>query len=382
MISVIVDHAATKREQATPPDGVTRVLVVYPGHAFSTLDVADNIVAGCRALGVDTLPYLYHDHIHTLVPWGRALETAGFDASDARQQVLMQASHGVFPRALAFRPDLILVVTGHVFPPAAAGLLGQYTRTACVLTEAPYQWETERVTQGYYPIVFTNERRSVATLRAERLASGHPRPESVYYLPHGYDPERHRPRPADAAYASDVCFIGSPFPERQALMRGVDWSGIRLVTRGLWSDPDDLDSVTGARGFISNAETQRYYASAAIVINHHRETRYYGLDERIAPGAAESINPRAYEVAAAGVFQICDDSRPELGEVFGDTVPTYRQGDSADLERVIRHWLARPADRARLAAAARERVAPHTVANRMRFALDQCLASRETNEQE
>ena len=78
---------------------------------------------------------------------------------------------------------------------------------------------------------------------------------------------------------------------------------------------------------------------------------------------AESMNPRCYELAACGCFWI-SDRREELVEMFGETVPTFR--DAKDLQTLIRRWLPDEVGRKRMAAAARARVLPHTWGTRAR----------------
>lgn len=353
--------SARETERAT-----TRVMVVAPGHRYSTRDVYDNIVAGLRALpDVDVLPFPYHDYIEAMLPLAPHWREEG--VADADATLLLRASDAAFPRFMAYRPNLVIVVTGTTFPLAASALMAQYTRTAVVLTESPYQREQEQQLSVAFHDVFTNERACVDAFVAHRRAAGHVEPGRVHYLPHTFNPAVHHPR--DVEPTVDVCFIGSPFPERQALFAGVDWSGMSVVMRGMQADPTRPET---ADDFVTNAEAHDIYASARVVINHHRTVRYYGESEHIASGEAESLNPRTYELAAAGVFQVCDDSRPELAEVFGDSIPTYRQGDSRDLERVIRYYLDRPEERRRLAEAARARVQGHDCASRARYIVDRC----------
>ena len=358
--------------QSATERAVQRVMVVAPGHRYSTRDVYDTIVAGLRAQpDVEVLAFPYHEYIEALLPleyhW---MNDLGMSAEDAEQQTLLRASDAAFPRFLAFRPNLVIVVTGTTFPMPASALMSQWTHTAIVLTESPYQREVEEQLSVAFHDVFTNERTCVPRFIAHRRAMDHAEPERVHYLPHMYNPAVHRARQSQSGYESDVCFIGSPFPERLALFDGVDWSGIRLLTRGLKADPSNPD--TTAADFVDNQTAHDIYASAKIVINHHRTIRYYGHEEHITSGEAESLNPRTYELAAAGVFQVCDDSRPELDEVFGSSIPTYRQGDSQDLERVLRYWLARPEERRYLAAEAQRRAIGHDCATRARFILDRC----------
>lgn len=371
-MTATVMHRVLDHHIADPPLPATpRVMVIAPGPLFSTYDVWESAASGLRACGVDVLPHDYHTDLQLLSTIEGSLPD---DAAAAFGTLTLYASHRAVARALAFRPDLILAISGTVFPPMAAALLGLYTPTAVWLTESPYQSVQELVVQNHYRVAFTNERRMVEVIQERRYADGHAHPEMVAYLPHGYDPARHYPRDPEPQYACDVLFIGSPFPERQALLRGVNWTGIDFHAQAVFSDPGKSDVVVDApEGNVPNAVAQRMYASAKININHHRTIRFYGRDETIQAHEAESLNPRVYELAAGRCFQICDDSRPELQELFGDSIPTYRAGDSADLERVIRHYLAHPAERERCAEEAYQRVQAHTVAARMERALSLAL---------
>jgi spore maturation protein CgeB len=61
----------------------------------------------------------------------------------------------------------------------------------------------------------------------------------------------------------------------------------------------------------------------------------------------ESLSPRAYELAACGVFHL-SDYRSEVAEVFGDVVPTFTTATEA--EALIRRWLPDDEGRANVAA--------------------------------
>jgi spore maturation protein CgeB len=81
-------------------------------------------------------------------------------------------------------------------------------------------------------------------------------------------------------------------------------------------------------------------------------------------GDAYSLGPRAFEIAACGAFQLCDDTRPELREIFDDTVATYTDG--RDLQSTTAYYLAHDAKRQEMAQEARRRVAPCSFLNRAR----------------
>jgi spore maturation protein CgeB len=104
-----------------------------------------------------------------------------------------------------------------------------------------------------------------------------------------------------------------------------------------------------------NAALARWYNGAAIALNHHRTCIAAGDElQHITDGAAWSLGPRAFEIAACGAFQLCDDTRPELTHVFGDSVATYH--DAEELRDGIRHYMQHPDTRREMAAEALRRV--------------------------
>jgi spore maturation protein CgeB len=97
---------------------------------------------------------------------------------------------------------------------------------------------------------------------------------------------------------------------------------------------------------IDNAAAAGVYRRAKIGLNLYRRSKGWG---KHAPQihTAESLNPRAYEFAACGVFHL-SDYRPEVEEVFGDLVPVFTTPDDASF--LIRKWLSDDVGRARIAA--------------------------------
>ena len=328
-----------------------KVLCIAPGHLFATVDVFDGLCAGLRANGVEPVEYRFDRIARLFYGLIKGAENSGAIVPDA------DASAGEFARwlgasdALAMALDhevaAVIVVNGLLVPPERMVLMRKLgIPVACIGTEAPYQTDRELKVAPAYTHWFTNERREV--WRFSRLTH-------ATYLPHAYNQERHVPGEPKSGYESDAVFVGSGFPERQRVIGGVDRTGIHLVLRGtLW------DGKSQGEDAISNDEACNWYRGAKIVLNHHRTSTYHAEDRHIPASYAESLGPRAYEVAACGAFQLCDDSRPEYGEIFGSAAITYRAGDSADLERLIRYYLAHDDERLALAAAQHEAVLPHS----------------------
>lgn len=322
-----------------------RIYVVHPGAAFSTHDVYTGVVGGLRAQGCD----VYEGRLDTILSYHETALAAGIQTGAFREPpvtVNLQhwASAHVTQHILDVRPDWVLVVSGgNYYARDAQNLRRTGQKMAVLLTESPYVTE-EIPIAAHYDVAFTCERASVSAFRQVQ-----PR---THYLPHAYNPAIHA---ADGPHAPscDVVFVGSLFAERAAAIAALRADGVDVLVRGYLLDDDTRDLVP-------NIETAMYYRSAAVSLNIHRTTTAHGSGEHIAAGAAESLNPRAYEIAACGGFQLMDDSRAERHDVFGEVCPTYRAGDADDLARQVRRWLDDPAGRAATAAAMHAAVQPHS----------------------
>lgn len=332
-----------------------KVFVIHPGAAWSTCDVYTGLVSGLKAQpGID----VYEGRIDSILNWydtaiHAGVQVGGFSADAYRTQTFNRqsmASAHITKAILEYWPDVVLSVSGHNYHLKDADILRKVgIRTAVLLTESPYFGELEGMIAQHYDMAFTNERRSATRLNAA-------------YLPHAYDPAVHTPD-GPKGDPSDVIFIGSLFDERRDLFNAADWAGINFLWRGhdMSETPADV---------VPNQETAAYYRATKIALNHHRTTTSHGSGHHIAVDEAESLGPRAYEIAACGAFQLMDDSRPEAREVFRDSLATYKAGDSADLTRQVRWWLDHPDMREIWAAAQSDCVQPHSWTNRARQLLE------------
>jgi hypothetical protein len=330
-----------------------RVLVISSGHDFSTIDIFTGLCAGLEARGVEVVPYPLHDWLESSLVATQLLReaNAGYYLMDA----YAWAAQPAIGLALWRECTHMIAITGsnlHASIPMTLQKAG--IRSALVCTESPYLTRArERYDAIPYDYVFTNERTAVPLF--DRT------PGRVSYLPHAYNAAVHHPGPIDPAKVCDVFFCGTAFDERQALFAGVDWTGISLVRRGpLWDGSQDADQIL--RSTVKNTELPAHYRAARVSLNHHRTTGDWRKREQISD-VAESLGPRAYEIPASGGF-LLSDARAELRDVFTDTVPTYANGDSADLERKICYWLGHDDARERLQAAQHEAIQPHSWADR------------------
>src|SRR5687767_3541507 len=253
--------------------------------------------------------------------------------------ILLHAAQDVLARALWNDIEWVVVVSGLYFHPDWVLLLRKAgLKVAVLLTESPYDDEEQGKFVQFANLAWTNERTSVGYLRQFN--------EHVYYLPHAYNPERHFVRQPDAAVPShDVLFIGTAFKERIEMLEQVDWAGIDLGLYGNWELLGPRHRLRQyLRGkIVHNATANAMYRNAAINLNLYRTSRGFGRDAaRIEH--AESLNPRALELAAGGCFTI-SDYRLEVAEKFGNLVPTITT--ARELEEVVRFYLSHPNERER-----------------------------------
>jgi len=329
-----------------------RIVLVAPGHGFSTIDVFTGLAAGLRANGADVFEYPLHSTFEMAELLISAAKVIGIAPEGGYPDPAYLGTMGIPGYAMAKKADVVLFVHGLNVPASIPETLrrGGYT-TALLCTESPYETDKEATAAMFYDWVFTNERAAVSLFRNNR-------PERVQYIPHAYNPRTHTPD-GPRADPCDVFLCGTKYPERAALLDGVDWTGISFVDKTLDYAKDDKAAILPK--IVGNTVAASYYRAAKISLNAHRQVKDIGTQTTITPGSAESLNPRAYEVPACGGFLI-SDIRAELPDVFGDSVPTYT--DSGSLEHLIRYYLAHEDERRALAGRQAAAVQQHSWTHR------------------
>jgi spore maturation protein CgeB len=263
------------------------------------------------------------------IPWAIADVESGIRYGLTQQGVEVQTCRlGAIPQTAV---DAVVFVSAiHLTGDVIARLHEDGRRVYIVFTETPYDHAHESAMAELVDGGWTHERAMVSAFQAVNPAIG--------YLPHGWHPERHTAGLGDDAVpAHDVVFVGSGFPERVTFLNAIDWTGIDLGLYGIWDGIGLKESLEPCikSGPVSNETAAALYRRAKIGLNLYRRTSH----------PVESLNPRAYELAACGAFAI-SESRAESRERFGDLVPTFTTPAEASV--LLRHWLA--ADGARAAA--------------------------------
>lgn len=338
-----------------------RVLLVHPGASIATHDVFVGLHAGLLEQGCEVSEYALDGRIERAGQWLNYCWKKGGKTVDRPSQAdtLYKAGAELIERALRLEPDVVLIVSAMFLHPDVVVLLKRAgLKTAVLFTESPYDDERQVRLLPFLNLAWTNERTSA------RIFAGLTQ-TPVHYLPHAFNPAVHQAKAVDPSVpAHDVVFVGTGFQERVDLFSQVDWTGIDLGLYGSWdlvgSRSRLRPSIKG--GYIDNAKTAALYQRATIGLNLYRQSKGFG---KHAPKirVAESLNPRAYELAAMGCFTL-SDARAEVAEVFGSSVPMFQH--AAELRPLIDRWLADEVGRRRIQAHLPTCVAGHTWLDRAR----------------
>ena len=189
--------------------------------------------------------------------------------------------------------------------------------------------------------------------------------QSVTYLPMAADPAIHQPcvltDAERAEYGADVSFVGAGYPNRRALLpRWLSKEWRFKLWGNEWEGAADLAPVLQRGGARIDTETcMKVFNASTINLNLHS----CGGDH-LDPDA-DFVNPRTFELAACGAFQLSDE-RSLLPDLFtDDEVVRFRSVE--DVPGLIRTWLNDSDHRRATADAARRRVLRHhTYKHRMK----------------
>ena len=364
---VAADPALSELVAAWPavpaPSRHPRVLVIGPTSGAATAFAASTSRA-IQALGVETA-------FLDLSPFGAgraSLSGLGLPPGEVRSLDggLRQWLGGVALRKVsAFKPDLVLTLTdAPVVAPELDAVRRAGIRTACwFLASARDHSEWRDIAPGC-DTFFTIQQ---GQFEDDARRSG---ASVVRYLPAACDPAVHQPitPTADerARWGSPLAFEGDACLNRRRILASV--TDLSLTVRGVGWQGSELERWADAGCQVPTDHERALIASAsAINLTIHAASHVEGLDPD-----ADYIDPRTFELAARGAFQIVDARRP-LRHAFGeDEVPAFTS--LPDLRALAERFLAQPEERLVHVHRARDRaLAEHTFAHRARALLGATL---------
>src|SRR5437879_5584494 len=343
-----------------------RILVVSPlaGGSYP-------MAAHCaRALG-----QLGHaDRVLDLAPFAPGMDalacfTPRRKARGAVEQAYMRfLGPGVLAAIEAEKPDLVLALAQ---APLDAAVLAEIGRRGVL--RAFWFVEDHRLLTywqnviGEYDYFFTIQQGAFLEDAARRSAA------RVAYLPCAADPAVHRPLELAAAerhaLGAPVGFVGAGYRNRRIAFRPLLDLGLKIWGTE-WGGAGQVEAAVQRNGArISTEDTVRIFNATRVNLNLHSSTYVDGVEPR-----GDFVNPRTFELAAAGAFQLVD-RRELLPPLLRPHAEVATFTDAAELHERVRHYLAHPDERAFLAAEGRARVlAEHTYRHRMQRLLETVAA--------
>lgn len=295
----------------------------------------------------------------------RGLKVAQDKLEHLQNSFLRVVSQAVVAKAETFAPDLVLAM-------AQAPLSRQALRQLKSLGIPTAMWFVEDFRLFTYWQAFAPLYDVFAVIQRE------PFPEELakigqhntVYLPLAADPAFHAPldlSPVERKrFGSDLSFMGAGYPNRRVAFRQLLDLDFKI-----WGNEWDGDPVLapylqeGGRR-VSSEECVKIFNASRINLNLHSS-----IDPARLVSGGDFVNPRTFELAACGAFQLVDE-RSLLAESFaGDEVASFSSLE--ELRDKISHFLGREDERRAMSARARARVlAEHTYDHRMRRLLDFC----------
>ena len=333
-----------------------RVLVVGP-IAGGSLETAHSTARACRSAGAET----------------RFLDFGGFGGGlDTLSRLPVNAANrarfkGELARVLGetaiaaaaeWRPDLVLALAqAPLNASVCARLRGAGIRTAFWFVENHRVLTYWQQVAGDYDVFFAIQDEPFLTRVREAGAA------KAVYLPTACDPERHLPIALTdeerRRFGADISFAGTPYLNRQRILLGLMDFDLRIWGEG-WAGTElaRFAAESGAR--FNLAEMVRIFSATKINLNIHSANHVDGLDPN-----PDYVNPRTFELASCGAFQLVDARQPLPSLFDEDEIVTFRS--SGELRKLIAHYLAREDERADVAGRARARaLAAHTFEHRVR----------------
>ncbi len=277
------------------------------------------------------------------------------------QGTYLEAVSQVLLEGLTERPiDLLICmaqapITGRVL----TELRNRGVQTALWFVEDYRRFTYWREMAKFYDFVFTIQRgKCIDAIKAAGAGE-------VHYLPVACDPEVHRPLELSAEdharWGSPISFVGAGYYNRQQVFASLADLPMKLWGTE-WPTCKPFDRMVQEQGRrLTPDEYIKIFNATSINLNLHSSSERDGVDP-----FGDFLNPRIFELAAAGAFQLVDQ-REYLPEAFapGEEIATF--SSPADLKEKIHYYLQHPEERQQMAQRARARaLRDHTYSHRLR----------------
>ncbi|MBP2673625.1 MAG: hypothetical protein H6Q84_465 [Deltaproteobacteria bacterium] len=351
------DAAASRLEALHAAAKGLRIAVVGPYYGGS-LPVAGHCAAALRNLGHEV------EYIDNSVYGETFLSIDGITKSAPHREILRMkygefASEAAMARIVPFRPDIVLVLAQSPLQGSALSLLReQGIATAFWFVEDFRHMPYWRDTAPKYDYFFAIQEGDFL----ERLRDAGAR--TAAFLPMAASPGIHRkvelsPREREE-FGADVSFVGAGYYNRRRLFEGLVDLDFRIWGNEWESCPALKGLVRRGGARVDTEDIVKIFNASRININLHSSSYHEGVNPD-----GDFVNPRTFEIAACGGFQLVD-RRSGLAGFFriGEEVACF--DGLEELRGKISHYLAHPEEREAVAERGRRRaLRDHTYERRM-----------------
>ena len=196
---------------------------------------------------------------------------------------------------------------------------------------------------------------------------------NVLYLPTAADRTIFRPEPAEGEdpvrFSAPLAFMGAGYYNRQHFLRHLADLGLGIWGAD-WESTDPLGPYLRSPGRrIDPGEAAQIYRNSMVNLNLHSSVYHRGVNPD-----GDFVNPRTFEIAACGGFQLVD-RRSHLPELLVPEEEVAVFEDEESCRKLVRHYQSNPAERAAIAQAGlRRTLRDHTLERRMEMWLDHLYA--------
>ncbi|WP_027175023.1 CgeB family protein [Desulfovibrio aminophilus] len=338
-----------------------RVLVVLPMYGGS-LPVGRFCARALRRLG-HTVEVLESPDFHSAYKALEGLRVTSDRLQYLENSFLQVVSQAVLAKVETFEPDLVLAL-------AQAPLSIQALKRLRRDKVATAMWFVEDFRLFTYWQAFAPHYDLFAVIQKEPFfeqLQGIGQPNALY-LPLAADPEFHRPlelTPAERKeYDADLAFMGAGYPNRRLAFRKLLREGFKIWGTEWEGDPVLKPYVQRNGARVSSEDCVKIFNATAVNLNLHSSIQAEHLVT-----CGDFINPRTFEIAACGAFQLVDLRGLMSGAFAQDELATFTT--MAELPEKIDYFIKNPEEREAFSRRGRARVlAEHTYDRRMDALLD------------
>ncbi len=339
-----------------------RILVVLPFYGGS-LPIGQYCVQALRHLG-HSVEVFDAPAFYTAFSAMKNLRVTAERLEQLEGAFLQNISQAIMAQVESFEPDMVLAL-------AQAPLSRQVLRRLQRMNIPTAMWFVEDYTLFTYWRAFAPLYSVFAVIQEQPFLDKlvEVGQNNAVYLPMAALPRFHTPQQLTAtehkAFSADVAFLGAGYPNRRVAFRPLASRNSFKIWGTEWDDDATFSQClqqSGAR--ISAEDSVKIYQSTKVNINLHSS-----IEKNTSITQGDFVNPRTFELAALGAFQVVD-KRTLMADLFADDMlATFTSLE--EMYAKIDYYLEHPQEREAMSQKAKAHVlAQHTYEQRMQTLLD------------